>query len=171
MCFWGRAGRKVAWQCSPVVCCWVSPREERNHGCNCRGLVWGVGPAGGADKQSGRREGERRREERMGRDVPLKWRLKVTFVPLVGNPPNPPVPWGGSGNRRLWIQFHSPCHHDYQRLSDLMAKSPRGHNGMNNNKNTNTCGNMMLTRSCLTWEEHLLRQHVNVPRRAVSKDD
>lgn len=31
-------------------------REERNHGSNCRGLVWGVGPAGGADKQSGRRE-------------------------------------------------------------------------------------------------------------------
>lgn len=33
-------------------------REERNHGGNCRGLAWGVGPAGGADKQSGRRGGE-----------------------------------------------------------------------------------------------------------------
>lgn len=30
-------------------------REERNHGSNCRGLVWGVGLAGGADKQSGGR--------------------------------------------------------------------------------------------------------------------
>lgn len=28
-------------------------REERNHGGNFRGLARGVGPAGGADKQSG----------------------------------------------------------------------------------------------------------------------
>lgn len=74
-------GGKAVLPSSMLLVLW---REEWNHGSNCGGLVRGVGPAGGADKQSGRRERDGRAEKKMGLDFCLEWRLRVSFLPLVG---------------------------------------------------------------------------------------